>query len=428
MKKPILQICIFFICLIINKVTVAQVLFSESFGQSTTRQTSAFMPAASFIWADPNGNSNQKMIENNHYAVIAPANIRDGWPVPGWWFWTGAEPAGNTWGGANNPATPGNADHTGDANGAVMVVNAGTTINGIYERNAVLIPGNCYRLSLWFYLVNSSSSISLQIRDVNTQAVLGSYNTPSIFNEDVWQQVSYDFRLPASCSSGGAVQVYITNTTSAFSGNDYYVDDIVLETIACAGAPDISCPSLVLPVKLAYFNAAVINSNNVKLHWQTAEESDLKQFVVEKSTDGIKFYNAYVLPATNNITGSIYSITDFNTNLINADKFYYRLKVINNNATYSFSNTVRINLQSSLVKGVIVYPQPSQNGTVQVSIAAPGSADIELFDESGKKIKGWNNYNYNTLTIEGLQNGIYIIKVKQKESISTSKVLVTKNL
>ena len=60
---------------------MAQVIFTETFGQTTVRQTSPYMPPGSYAWADPNGNSDQQEIENNYYAVIAPATA--GAPI-GW--------------------------------------------------------------------------------------------------------------------------------------------------------------------------------------------------------------------------------------------------------------------------------------------------------------------------------------------------------
>src|SRR3982750_2964113 len=99
MIKIVLTIsCIVCFSTFTSQPLIAQVLFNETFGQSTTRLTSVYMPTGGFAWGDPGGSTNEKAIENNYYAVIAPANIKDAYPVPYYWFWTGLQPAGNTGG------------------------------------------------------------------------------------------------------------------------------------------------------------------------------------------------------------------------------------------------------------------------------------------------------------------------------------------
>ena len=148
---------------------ISQVVFKETFGTSVTRLTSASMPSGSYVFANPAGTYNEKLIENGHYAIIDPAHIKDDWPVPMWWWWTGPEPTGNTGGGGGNPATD---DHTeADVNGCVLVVNAGSIQHGFYQRTVAVTQGASYRFSLWLYLVNSGAAFDMQVRDVSTNSV-----------------------------------------------------------------------------------------------------------------------------------------------------------------------------------------------------------------------------------------------------------------
>ncbi|UOB18648.1 lectin-like domain-containing protein [Abyssalbus ytuae] len=252
MKRNLFKILAFlmFVAVMLHtNILNSQVIFSEDFGETTVRQTSPYMPGGSFIFGDPDpaASTQERAIENNHYAVIDPNHIRDDYPVPYYWFWTGPEPAGNTGGSANNPPTD---DHTpGDTNGAVMVVNAGTTLNDFYVRSVSLQPNTCYRFSAWVYLVNKNAQITLEARDVSNGTVLGSVGSGTIRNEDQWVQYSLEFTIPAGCASTD-VDVAIRNDLSNNSGNDYYVDDILLEQLTpCSGAEQtISCPVGQLPV------------------------------------------------------------------------------------------------------------------------------------------------------------------------------------
>ncbi|MBS1511428.1 MAG: T9SS type A sorting domain-containing protein [Bacteroidetes bacterium] len=392
-------------------VTRAQVVFNETFGAGTSRQTTPYMPLNSFTWGDPTGTPEQKRVDDNYYTVASPGYIRDAWPVPDWWWWTGPEPVGNTWGGANNPATPNNnADHTGDPDGAVLVVNAGVTLNGFYERPVTLATGKTYRLSLWFYLVNSYSSISMQIRDVNTHNVLGSLNTGIIFTSGAWQQFNYDFAMPSSCSSGNTqAEVYLVNTTSLVGGNDYYVDDIQLETIPDNGAAAITCPSAVLAVDISNFTAVQKNSS-VELQWLAQNESGIKNYVIEKSTDGIHFSPVITQTAYNNSSLRQYTVTD--NSIVAVPVVYYRLVTEEMNGSTKRSSVVVVHItadgKAAMVK---VYPQPSADGRVTAEWNTDGVCTAILYNTNGTRLQKWENLVVHKIVINNLPAGIFILKI-----------------
>ncbi len=383
-----------------------QIVFQETFGQTTTRTTSTYMPSGSFGWGDPNGTTDQKAIDNNYYAVIAPANIRDAYPVPYWWFWTGPEPIGNTWGGGGNPAT---TDHTGDANGAVMVVNAGSVLNGFYSRRANVVGGACYKLSLWFYLVNTSSSFNMQVRDAGTHIVLGTLSSGSIYTEDTWQQFSFTFKMPSGCPSN-QVEVYIANTTSAFSGNDYYIDDIVLERITCGSESDIICPTSVLPVSLTNFTTTQVADQKALVEWKTDFEQGLKLYSIEHSIDGVNYTVLRTVEPQNTSTPTSYSEL-INIPYLSSVGHFLRLRIqeLDGKVSYSKTNLLRWDTET---KGLLIYPQPSM-GMVTVSIPnGYEKANIQLLNSSGMVLKKWNQHSSTSLVITNLKSGMYFIRVE----------------
>lgn len=223
----------------------AQTIFFEDYGQTTTRRISDYMPSGAFTFADPaSSDEDALMIENGYYAVIDPTHIADDWPVPAYWFWTGDQPDGNTYGGAGNDET---ADHTGNTNGAVMVINGGTTKKYFYVRSVSLETGTCYRLSFYVYLVNASTQLAFEVRDVESEGVLSSSTYTQYLSEaeaGSWIEITYDFKIPSEECSVSDVQIALKNDWESESGNDYYVDDITLEEISdCSSATAITCPS-----------------------------------------------------------------------------------------------------------------------------------------------------------------------------------------
>lgn len=393
----------------------AQVIFNETFGQTTTRQTSPYMPSGSYTWADPNGTQNQKQIENNCYAVIAPAHIRDAWPVPAWWFWTGPEPVGNTWGGANNPATPnGNADHTGNSNGAVLVVNAGTILDGFYRRTANLAPGNTYRLSAWVYLVNPSSMISMRLIDPEDGDVLGSYTSPFLGTAGSWQQLVYEFTFPASCASMGRdVIVHMANGLSNNSGNDYYIDDIVLERVPFTGANVIACPDVLLALSRIDLSART-NTDEVTVSWNVDDESDVLYYEVQKSSNGTTFETIHKVPVTAPNQSRAYQYNDLLLHPVISSataRVYYRIKAVKQTGSYRLSTIVPVTIGKN-GDNIAIYPQPaSSTGTVYIAWANPARMNIRIVDISGRIVKVINNINGSGIGINDLKRGMYVVEL-----------------
>ena len=393
----------------------AQVIFNETFGQTTTRQTSAYMPAGSYTWADPNGTQNQKQIENNCYAVIAPANIRDAWPVPSWWFWTGPEPVGNTWGGANNPSTPnGNADHTGNANGAVLVINAGTILDGFYRRTANLAPGNTYRLSAWVYLVNPSSTISMRLIDPEDGDVLGSYTSPFLSTTGSWQQLVYEFTFPASCASMGRdVIVYMANGLSNNSGNDYYIDDIVLETIPFTGTNVIACPDALLALNRIDLTTRV-NTDEVAVSWIVDDESDVQYYEIQKSINGTTFETIRKVAVTTANQSRTYKYNDLlyqSAIGYAASRLYYRIKAVRQTGSFHLSNIASVTIGKNN-NGIAIYPQPAAStDIVHIAWANPAKMTIRIFDMSGRTVKVINNAGGGSVAINDLGSGMYVAEL-----------------
>ena len=209
-----------------GQTTYGDTIFYDSFGQHTTRVTTPYMPTGSYIFADANGSSSAKEIQDNYYAVIDPRHIADAGQSS--YFWTSSSPTSYTPSGSRPYYT---TDHTGDVNGAVMVVNAGTTINYLYKRPVTLKTGFRYRFSFWIYVVARSSQFSMEIIN-STNSTNKTFEGPVLGTEGVWTQYTLDFPVPLSATSiTNNVSTGLQNKYSLIVGNDYYIDDILLSTL-----------------------------------------------------------------------------------------------------------------------------------------------------------------------------------------------------
>jgi hypothetical protein len=86
-----------------------------------------------------------------------------------------------------------------------------------------------------------------------------------------------------------------------------------------------------------------------QLEWSTGQESNLNKFIVERSADG----TAFIPVGQVNAKGSYsqYDYTDSSPLDVNMEKtFYYRLKILDNDGTFSYSEIREISLQFSAVQ------------------------------------------------------------------------------
>lgn len=129
-------------------------------------------------------------------------------------------------------------DHTGDANGRMLVVNADAT-NSVFYRGAFtapICPNQQYSLSLYAAFVGNASyqtlcdgfggfrypKILINIKDQASGAIISSLSTGDIFSTS-WQQLGIKFTSPASYT--GIVFELINNAPGG-CGNDIAIDDI----------------------------------------------------------------------------------------------------------------------------------------------------------------------------------------------------------
>lgn len=157
-----------------------------------------------------------------------------------------------------------------------------------------------------------------------------------------------------------------------------------------------------LPVSLITFTGKLVNSH-VDLNWVTAQENNVSRYDVERSFNGSDWSSIGVVNARGG--NSDYALQDLQP----SSKNYYRLRIIDNDGMVKYSNIVLINLKGKA--GIVVYPSPSSDGNVNVSISGKGTNTIVLSDFAGRQLKKWNNYQNSTLRIENLSSGSYVLRV-----------------
>ena len=108
-----------------------------------------------------------------------------------------------------------------------------------------------------------------------------------------------------------------------------------------------------LPVTLLDISATVVQKN-VLVKWQTSQEINTSHFNVERSTDGQRFLSiGSVVAAGNSSSLRKYSFTDQQPL---PGTYYYRVKMVDIDGSYKYSDVVRIIFDAT--QNISVYPNP----------------------------------------------------------------------
>ena len=183
-----------------------------------------------------------------------------------------------------------------------------------------------------------------------------------------------------------------------------------------------------LPVTLISFTGYSKPTINL-LEWKTTSEINYSHFILQRSTDAIKWENVARIKSRSNSANSIneYSYPD---SLISNKVTFYRLLLVDRDGAYKTSNVVIIRRDNteSVIK---VFPNPVMKGEVFIDLGSFASSQkviINLYDLSGKIVKTLNqntqNNNLISLDLYGLKPSIYMLKIQKGNSFKTVKLVV----
>jgi hypothetical protein len=180
----------------------------------------------------------------------------------------------------------------------------------------------------------------------------------------------------------------------------------------------------VLPVSYQSFTA-VEKNGTVLLNWITATEVNNNHFIVERSFDGIRFE---AIATVNKNAAGKYAQNDVAIN--GKTVIYYRLKQVDNNGTYTYSQMVTVKLATAGT-GFQVSPNPFvERLSIQFNAAQKATAVIRLVSLNGAQVLAKNQLlvkGNNTIEINGLTNlpaGSYVALLVVDGKVAATKTIV----
>jgi hypothetical protein len=191
----------------------------------------------------------------------------------------------------------------------------------------------------------------------------------------------------------------------------------------------------VVPVELTSFTASVI-SGQVNLNWQTATEINNSGFEVERKAAGQEFSKvAFIAGYGTTTEAKSYSYID---NTISSGSYTYRLRQVDFDGTFEYSNEVEVDLTPSAYSLAQNYPNPfNPNTKIDFSLASDSKVTLKIFDILGQEVAaivngnlgaGVHSFNFDAST---LNSGVYVYTIDAKgvdgtNFTSTKKMILTK--
>lgn len=187
----------------------------------------------------------------------------------------------------------------------------------------------------------------------------------------------------------------------------------------------------ILPVELINFEV-ICDNNMANVSWNTLSETNVKNFTIEQSTDGVNYSAVKIISPKGNITsGANYSTT---CNIMSSKINYFRLKEISNNNTVTSYEPVSISSNcSDLNTTAFISPNPisSSHGelTVRFNKDINSISALKIINSLGNTIyeteyKSDDTYNSLKLTVNNLKTGIYFLEVKNNKGNYRFKLIV----
>jgi hypothetical protein len=195
-----------------------------------------------------------------------------------------------------------------------------------------------------------------------------------------------------------------------------------------------------MPVELAAFTS-VLNGKNLDLNWSTKTEKNSNKFEIERSV----LNENKNLPW--NIIGSVkaadLSSSTKNYSFVDKDiqpgKYRYRLKMIDNNGSFQYSNTSNVNVTSPKDFDLSQnYPNPFNPSTkINYTLPFDSKVTLEVFNITGVKIAqlvneeksaGFYSVEFSSASVNNISSGVYFYRLIVSNKVDGSNLSSVKKM
>lgn len=218
--------------------------------------------------------------------------------------------------------------------------------------------------------------------------------------------VNTEFNL-SGLTVGNTYYLYIDGNGGASS--DFYIE-------VTSGAATCST----LPVTLLYFSGEKENNNN-KLLWSTATEINNDYFELERSYDALNFEKIVEVDGAGNSSNILnYYQFDFNFDRTKPVS-YYRLKQVDFDGQYSYSNIVALDNDTKIGE-ILIYPNPVTN-YLNITNNKSEVTNYQIYSVEGKLIHQGEFMSTHKIDLNQYSSGTYLIKLISRNKVYQQKFI-----
>ncbi|MCB9234172.1 MAG: discoidin domain-containing protein [Bacteroidia bacterium] len=171
------------------------------------------------------------------------------------------------------------------------------------------------------------------------------------------------------------------------------------------------------------------------LYWNSLKEHNHFGYILERSLDGFSFDSIAFYSAKGNYAAiNAYHHYDEEVRTIHEETFHYRLRMIDLNGNFEYSNVVTLyrTLEANAEEFLTVFPNPAGQGqdfTLQYQLNEDLEVRITLFDVLGKFILQQEHsfvtgFNEVRIPAQALSAGAYYLKLDSRHGIINRKLLI----
>jgi len=163
----------------------------------------------------------------------------------------------------------------------------------------------------------------------------------------------------------------------------------------------------VIPLRLVSFTAVPQTDNTTTLYWNTANEINTKQFVIERGNDGLHFNALATVVAKGRMSNNYSSsVADIGNSIV-----YYRLKIIDNDGSFNYSPIIKIDRRKNST-GFAVLTNPVKDFIViNTNDRSLNNTTCNIINGQGAVVKYFIiSQGSQAIDVKGLPNGVYYLR------------------
>lgn len=184
----------------------------------------------------------------------------------------------------------------------------------------------------------------------------------------------------------------------------------------CVSQAAIDAACLALPVELSYFDAKIVN-DGVKLAWTTQSELNNDYFAIERSVNGGRDYEVIAKQQGAGTTTEVQNYNYMDRAALNGE-VRYRLVQYDFDGQYAISEVEFVFFDEKAE--VVVAPNPVVGEFTLQGLATDQLYNLNIYNQNGQLVKTVNAVVGQSINIDDLPSGIYMLMgVSQTDSFTT---------